>query len=78
MKTIAISIDETTLSLLDALADGSSRDRNRSALVRTALREFVERRRNREIEAKESEVFRKHRKRLARQARVLITEQARS
>lgn len=78
MKTIAISIDETTLSLLDGLADGSSRQRNRSALVRTALREFVERKRSREIEAKDGEVFRKHRKRLARQARVLIAEQARS
>jgi len=42
------------------------------------LREFVERKRNHEIEAKEGEVFRKHRKRLARQARVLIAEQARS
>lgn len=78
MKTIAISIDEATLGLLDGLADGSSRQRNRSALVRTALREFVERKRNRENEAKEGEVFRKHRKRLARQARALIAEQARS
>lgn len=78
MKTIAISIDEATLSLLDGLADSASRHRNRSALVRTALREFVERKRNHEIEAKESEVFRKHRKRLARQARALIAEQARS
>jgi metal-responsive CopG/Arc/MetJ family transcriptional regulator len=78
MKTIAISIDEATLSLLDGLADGSSRHPNRSALVRTALREFVERKRNHEMEAKEGEVFRKHRKRLARQARVLIAEQARS
>jgi metal-responsive CopG/Arc/MetJ family transcriptional regulator len=78
MKTIAVSIDEATLRLLDKLADTSPRHRNRSALVRTALREFAERERNHEIEAKESEVFRKHRKRLARQARVLITEQARS
>ncbi len=78
MKTIAISIDEATLSLLDGLADGSSRLRNRSALVRTALREFIERTRSREVETKEGEVFRKHRKRLARQARVLIAEQARS
>ena len=78
MKTIAISIDEATLKLLDELAEISSRHRSRSALVRTALCEFAELERNREIEAKESEVFRKHRKRLARQARMLIAEQARS
>lgn len=78
MKTIAISIDEATLRLLDELAETSSRHRNRSALVRTALREFAERERKHEIEAKEGEGFRKHRKRLARQARMLIAEQARS
>ena len=78
MKTIAVSIDEATLRRLDELAKASPRHRNRSALVRTALREFAERERNREIEAKEGEVFRKHRKRLARQARALIAEQARS
>lgn len=78
MTTIAISIDETTLKLLDELADPSSRHRNRSALVRAALREFAESARKQGIEAKEREVFRKHRKRLARQARILIAEQARS
>jgi len=78
MKTIAVTIDETTLKLLDELTDGSTRLGSRSALVRTALREFAERERRREIEAKDGEVFRKHRKRLARQTRILISEQARS
>jgi metal-responsive CopG/Arc/MetJ family transcriptional regulator len=77
MKTIAVTIDEATLKLLDELTDGSPRLRSRSALVRTALREFAERERRRAIEARESEVFRKHGKRLARQARILISEQAR-
>lgn len=77
MKTIAITIDDATLKLLEELTDGTSR-RSRSALVRTALREFAERERRRKVEAKESAVFRKHRKRLARQARALIAEQARS
>ncbi len=77
MKTIAISIDEGTLKLLDDLTEASPRHRSRSALVRTALREFAERERRREIEAKEGEVFRKHRKRLAWQTRVLVSEQAR-
>jgi len=77
MKTIAVTVDEATLKLLDELTDASPRARSRSALVRTALREFAERERRREIEAKDGEVFRKHRKRLARQVRVLISEQAR-
>jgi metal-responsive CopG/Arc/MetJ family transcriptional regulator len=77
MKTIAITIDDATLKLLDELTDGTSR-RSRSALVRTALREFAERELRREVEAKESAVFHKHRKRLARQVRALIAEQARS
>jgi metal-responsive CopG/Arc/MetJ family transcriptional regulator len=77
MKTIAVTIDDATLKLLDALTGRTSRQ-SRSALVRTALREFAERELRREVEAKESAVFRKHRKRLARQARALIAEQARS
>ena len=77
MKTIAVTVDEATLKVLDELTDASPRLRSRSAVVRTALREFAERERCREIEAKEGEVFRKHRKRLARQARILISEQAR-
>jgi len=77
MKTIAVTIDDDTLKLLDELTGGTAR-RSRSALVRTALREFAERERRREVEAKENAVLRKHRKRLARQARALIAEQARS
>jgi Arc/MetJ-type ribon-helix-helix transcriptional regulator len=76
MKTIAI--DEATLKLLDELTETSPRYKNRAALVRTALRQYAERERRRATEAKDGEVFRKHRKRLARQARVLISEQARS
>jgi predicted transcriptional regulator len=76
MKTIAI--DEATSKLLDALAETSSRRRSRTALVRTALRQYAERVRRRASEAKDGAVFRKHRKRLTRQARVLIAEQTRS
>ena len=77
MKTIAVTIDETTLKLIDELAAASPRLRSRSALVRTAVREFAERERQRDIEAQEHEILRKHKKRLARQARALIAEQAR-
>lgn len=77
MKTIAVTIDETTLKLLDELTTASPRLRSRSALVRTVVREFAERERQRDIEAREHEILRKHRERLARQARILIAEQAR-
>jgi len=77
MKSMSITIDEPTLRLLDELTETASLARNRSALVRTAIREFVERERRRQVEARERQILRKHRKGLARQARVLIEEQAR-
>jgi len=76
MKTIAI--DEATSKLLDELSGTSGRRRSRSALVRAALRQYAEMDRRRATEAKDGAIFRKHRKRLARQTRVLISEQARS
>jgi predicted transcriptional regulator len=76
MKRIAI--DEATSKLLDELTETSSRRRSRAALVRTALRQYAERERRRASEANDGTIFRKHRKHLARQARVLISEQARS
>jgi hypothetical protein len=76
MKRIAI--DEATSKLLDELTETSARRQSRAALVRTALRQYAETHRRRKAEAKDGAVFRKHRKLLARQARALITEQARS
>jgi metal-responsive CopG/Arc/MetJ family transcriptional regulator len=64
-----VTVDEGTLQLLDELTGTSSRLRNRSALVRTAPREFAEQERRRAIEMRDGAVFRKHRARLARQAR---------
>jgi predicted transcriptional regulator len=77
MKTIAVTVDEATLKLLDELAAGQSRRRTRSALVRAALRQFAEGERRREVEERERDIFRKHRKQLAQQARSLIRDQAR-
>ena len=77
MRTIVVTVDEATLKLLDELTDTSPRLRNRSALVRTALREFAERERRRGVEAKDGALFQKHRACLARQARLLVAEQAR-
>ena len=76
MKTLVVTIDETTLYLLDEMAASSPRHRNRSALVRIAVREFAERERKRKNEAHDSEVLHKHKKSLARQARYLIAKQA--
>ena len=77
MKTIAITIDDGTLKFLDQLVERSGRARSRSALVRTALREFADRARHREIEAHEGRILKEHRKRLARETAALVKEQAR-
>ena len=77
MKTIAVTVDDATLRLLDELTAGELRRRTRSALVRAALREFAERERRRVIEEREREIFRRHRKQLSREARLLVEAQAR-
>ncbi|TMB12448.1 MAG: ribbon-helix-helix protein, CopG family [Deltaproteobacteria bacterium] len=77
MRTIAITVDEETLALLDRLARASRRRRSRSALVRAAVRELAERHHREEIEARERGILRKHKKRLAGQASALIAAQAR-
>lgn len=77
MKTIAVTVDDETLQILNELAAGQRHGRRRSAIVRTALREYAERERRRAIEAREQDVFRRNRKQLDRQARALVRQQAR-
>jgi metal-responsive CopG/Arc/MetJ family transcriptional regulator len=77
MKTIAVTLDEGTLKLLDELAAGQPRIRARSALVRVALQEFVERERRRAHEQREDVIFKRKRRQLEVQTRLLIAEQAR-
>jgi metal-responsive CopG/Arc/MetJ family transcriptional regulator len=77
MKTIAVTIDEPTLQILDELAASSRQPQSRSALVRVAVREFAQRQRQQASEAQERQVLQKHKKLIARQARALIAEQAR-
>ena len=77
MKTIAVTVDDDVLKVLDELTTGPGRRRTRSALVRAAIREFADRRRRRLVEEREREIFRGNRTRLAREARLLIPEQAR-
>jgi metal-responsive CopG/Arc/MetJ family transcriptional regulator len=85
MKTIAISIDDSTLEDLDRIARvlqsaerGSPRRRtaNRSKVVRAALREYVARHEREQEEQREREVFARNRRKLLRQARALVREQA--
>jgi len=77
MKNMSITIDEDTLRLLDSLIRTASPARSRSAVVRTAIRELVERESRHQVENRERQILRKHRKELARQAQALIEEQAR-
>jgi predicted transcriptional regulator len=77
MKTIAVTMDDATLRLLEQLSTSEPRRRTRSALVRAALREFAERERRRVNEEREREIFRKHRQQLGREARRLVQQQAR-
>ena len=73
MKTIAISIDEPTLSALDRLAQVRGK---RSELVREALVEYLARRESQEQEALERAAIAKHRALLARQTKAMVAEQA--
>jgi metal-responsive CopG/Arc/MetJ family transcriptional regulator len=76
VKTIAISIDETTLKVLNELV-AKRPGRSRSALVRAALLDFAQREQRRLAEERERAVLKKNRRKLARQAKALIGEQAR-
>ena len=82
MKTIAVTIDEETLRAVDELAAGGQQNRgrrprtSRSAVVRTALRRYVETRGREEREGRERLIFSRHRETLARQAKALVSEQA--
>lgn len=77
MKTIAITIDDDTLNALEAVAkELPRRARSRSRLIRMAIKEFVVRQHKEAREAREREVFKKHRAKLARQAKALISDQA--
>jgi metal-responsive CopG/Arc/MetJ family transcriptional regulator len=70
-------MDEDTLARVDRLArDGGSGAGNRSRIVRQAVREYVSRLERLAQESREADIVRRHRTRMARQARALIREQA--
>ena len=77
MKTIAITIDEDMLRSLEEISQKSpTRVKSRSRIIRMAIKDFVARRQQQAREAREREIFKRHRTRMARQARALISEQA--
>lgn len=77
MKTITVTIEEDTLKSTDEIAKKSpSGSRNRSRIIRAALKEFVAKELKRDREAREREILQRHRARLEKQARALIAEQA--
>ena len=89
MKTIAISIDEATLTGLDRLARSAERPGrstrgsgrreeggNRSRIVRQALKEFLQRRESLQRDEREKRIYAKHRRLVTRQAEALVGEQA--
>ena len=75
MKTIAVTIDEPTLERMDRLV-GARATRNRSAMIRVAIQDYVTRLERAVEEEHERGVFQRHRKRLERQAAALVKEQA--
>jgi Arc/MetJ-type ribon-helix-helix transcriptional regulator len=77
MKTIAVTIDEPMLQHIDRLvAVDDVPWKNRSAIIRQAVREFVARLERQAEEEREREIFRRRRARLHRQAAALVKEQA--
>jgi Arc/MetJ-type ribon-helix-helix transcriptional regulator len=76
MRTIAITIDEETLRLIDQLHRSSRRFRSRSALVRAAIRAYASQERERLSRDRELRVIRENKRPLDRQLKAMVQEQA--
>ena len=77
MKTIAITIEEDILDRIDRLASNHDKTRkNRSRVIRVAIREYVTRIERLSEDERETAIVRRHRGRLARQSQALVREQA--
>jgi metal-responsive CopG/Arc/MetJ family transcriptional regulator len=74
MKTIAITIDEPTLRQIDELA--KRRGMNRSEIVRKAAQDYIAEKEAESEEERERKIFRRHRKKLKKEAEALIRAQA--
>ena len=77
MKTIAITIDEKTLALIDELhAASGTKFPSRSAFIRAAIDEFLDGMTRRLQEERESQVIQRNKELLAKQLRAAVEEQA--
>ena len=77
MRTIAITIDEDMLSRVDRLARRTGQaGKNRSKVIRQAVRDYVSRVERLADEEREAAIIRRHRGSLAQQASALVREQA--
>lgn len=76
MKTIAISIDDDTLERVDRLTTKAPGAKNRSQVIRQAVREYVQRVEQTAEDEREAVIVRRHRSRLSREARALVRQQA--
>jgi metal-responsive CopG/Arc/MetJ family transcriptional regulator len=77
MKTIGVTLDDTTLERLDRIMTGHpSLWRSRSQAIREAVQELVIRIERQSDEEHEPEVFRRRRSLINRQAAALVKEQA--
>jgi metal-responsive CopG/Arc/MetJ family transcriptional regulator len=77
MKTIAITIEEDILDRIDRwAAQQHPTTKNRSKVIRMAIREYVTRVEQLSEDEREAAIIRKHKGELARQAQALVKEQA--
>ena len=76
MKTIAITVDDDTLALLEQLRSSTQERRSRSALIRAAIKVFAEFQRQRLEEERERNILKQNRKLLERQLVALVDDQA--
>jgi len=77
MKTIVITIEEDVLQRIDrAAATTQGTPMNRSQFIRQAVRDYLVRIERIAEEDRETDIFRRNRTRLRRQAVALIKEQA--
>jgi metal-responsive CopG/Arc/MetJ family transcriptional regulator len=76
MKTIAVTIEESLLDRIDRLVASGVISGNRSRVFREAVEQYLTRTDRLAEEAREREIFRRNRKKLANQAVALVKEQA--
>jgi metal-responsive CopG/Arc/MetJ family transcriptional regulator len=79
MKTIAITIEESTIKHIDRLLAGeNSPGTNRSQIIREAVARYLASLDREAEESREREIFHRQRTLLKKQAQALVQEQAKS